>query len=108
MNPIHHTTALSSGLLGPDGRPLPKRDIVVTDLPLIDPGALDGLPRDIEARLLGNDTIVLWHPESELHIDMPLLERDDIATGIYCFYAQRTTPCVSSVLAVAERTHFAK
>lgn len=79
MNPLTHTTAITTGLLDASGNPTPVSTVNILALPLIDRRALPGLPRDMEARLMGDDTIVLFHPESELHIEMPLLERKKIA-----------------------------
>lgn len=78
------STAVSTGLLDADGNPIPVRTVDVRNLPKIDPSALPGLPEDMEARLMPGDepVIVLWHPASDLHIEMPLLDRRNIETYV--------------------------
>lgn len=78
------TAGLKSPLLGPDGRPLNADTVKITigSMPLIDRAALPGLPDDLEARLFNvpdqDPVIVLFHRPSELHIEVPLLDRDNL------------------------------
>lgn len=82
------TTAVHTGLLDANGEPIPVRTVDVRALPKIEPDALPGLsdvmgfPDQIEARLMGGEepVIILWHPGSDLHIEMPLLDRRNVAT----------------------------
>lgn len=75
---LTHTTSIHTGLLDANGNPIPVHTIDIEKLPLIDRRALLGLPRDMEARLLGEDAIVLYCPDADLHVEMPLLERGDM------------------------------
>lgn len=68
---------------------LPGREDVVQIplLPLIDRAALAGLPDDMEGRLLvpangAVPSIVLYHPASELHLEVSLLSMADLAPFI--------------------------
>jgi hypothetical protein len=78
---LFNTTAIATGLLDANGAPIPVRTLDLTTLPLIERRALPGLPEDIEARLMGGaePVIVLCHPVSDLHIEMPLLDRRNVA-----------------------------
>lgn len=72
------TTAAVTGLLDAQGNPIPVRRVDIAELPEIDRAALPGLPDDMRAHLLGEDTIVLFHPASELHLEMPLQDHEAI------------------------------
>ena len=72
INLLHATTAAFTG------RVAPPETIDLRELPLIAPGALD-LPPGIQARLMGTDTIILWHRATELHLEMPLTAMADPA-----------------------------
>jgi hypothetical protein len=77
--PFRNSTAISSGLLDASGNPIPVKTVNVTLLPVIDRRALAPFPQDMEARLMGDDTIVIFHPKTELSVEMPLLDRKNIA-----------------------------
>lgn len=78
------TAGLKSPLLDASGRPLIADTVKITirSMPLIERDALPGLPDDIEARLFnvpGQDPrIVLFHPASELHIEVPPTDIDNL------------------------------
>lgn len=80
-NNLFTTTAVHTGLLDANGDPIPVRTVDLTILPEIDRAALPGLPDDMEARLMSGDEpqIVVWHPSSGLHIEMPLLDRANLS-----------------------------
>jgi hypothetical protein len=75
-----NTTAVASGLLDANGNPIPAQTVDVRSLPEIARDGLPGLPDDIEARLMGGEelVIVLWHRASDLHVEMPLLDRSNL------------------------------
>ena len=52
----------------------------IRSLPLIERAALPSLPHDMEARLLQGDetVIVLFHSRSELSIEVPLIDMNDL------------------------------
>jgi hypothetical protein len=85
------STAVSSGLLDADGNPIQVRTVDVRNLPEIDRDALPGLPIDMEARLMSGDepVIILHHPGSDLHIEVPLLDRTNLAKYAAAIYAAR-------------------
>jgi hypothetical protein len=71
------TTALSGPIDAaciPAPRDDPPEQINVTDLPLIAADALSPLPDGIEARIFGDDTIILWWPAQNVHVSVPLLD----------------------------------
>lgn len=78
------TAGLKSPLLDASGRPLTADTVQITirSMPLIDPAALPGLLADIEARLFNvpkqEPRIVLFHPASEMHIEVPLIDIDNL------------------------------
>lgn len=78
---LFNTTAVHTGLLDASGEPIPVRTVDLTTLPEIERAALPGLPDDMEARLMSGDDpkIVLWHRASDLHIEMPLLDRANLS-----------------------------
>lgn len=80
-NNLFTTTAIHTGLLDASGEPIPVRTVDLTTLPEIDRAALPGLPDDMEARLMSGDDpkIVLWHRASDLHIEVPLLDRRNLS-----------------------------
>lgn len=86
------TAGLKSPLLDAASHPLTADTVKITirSMPLIERDALPGLPDDIEARLFnvpGQDPcIVLFHPPSELHIEMPLTDTDSLI-----FYVEALT-----------------
>jgi hypothetical protein len=79
------TAGLKSPLLDAAGHPLAAETvkIIIRSMPKIERDALPDLPDDIEARLFHvpdqDPCIVLFHPPSELHIEMPLTDRDNFA-----------------------------
>lgn len=79
---LNSTTSAFTGLLDESGNPIPVRAIPIRNLPSIDRGALPDFPDDMEARLdhpAGADpVIILFHPPSEMHIDVPLLDRANL------------------------------
>jgi len=74
---LQATTALS-GLIDTSGAAIPstRPAVDVRTLPLIDPDALPPMPEGFEARLHGDDEIVVWWPAQGLHAAVPLLERE--------------------------------
>ena len=78
------TAGLKSPLLDPSGRPIAADTVKVTirSMPLIDRGALPGLPDDLEARLFNvpdqEPRILLVHPPSELFVEVSLLDRENL------------------------------
>ena len=54
----------------------------VTELPIVPEAQIGTLPSGLEARLLGGDwygngpEIVIWHPEHELHYNVPLKRKE--------------------------------
>ena len=76
------TAGVSSGLLDSSGNPMPASTVQVDirSLPLIERAALPSLPHDMEARLLQGDetVIVLFHPRSELSIEVPLTDMNNL------------------------------
>lgn len=74
------TAGLKSPLLDAAGHPMTAETVKITirSMPLIERDALPGLPDEIEARLFHvpeqTPCIVLFHPPSELHIEMPLTD----------------------------------
>lgn len=72
-------------LLGTTNQTKPTVDtvkIVIRSMPLIDRGALPGLPDDLEARLFNlpdqEPRILLVHPPSELFVEVSLLDRENL------------------------------
>jgi hypothetical protein len=84
-----NTTAIATGLLDARGDPIPVRTVDLTTLPMIERRALPGLPIDIDARLMGGaePVIVLCHRASDLHIEMPLLDRGNVAKYVAAIHA---------------------
>lgn len=78
---LESTTAAFTGLLDESGNPIPARRINIRELPEIDRAALSGLPDDMEARLLqdgGIPAIILFHPASELYMEIPVAAHENI------------------------------
>ena len=62
----------------------PIQTVSILALPKIDPADFPDLPPDMEMRLLtpangADPSIVLFHPGSEMHLEVPLLEMDSLA-----------------------------
>ena len=78
------TAGLKSPLLDAFGRPIAAETVKIRigSMPLIERGALPGLPDDIEARLFNvpdqDPRIILFHAPSELHIEMSLMDVDGL------------------------------
>lgn len=102
------SAGLKSPLLAPDGRPITADTVKVTirSMPLIDPQALPGLPDDLEARLFnvpGQDPfVILFHPLSELYVEMSLLDRDNIAQYVEALSGARLKQAMGEVPENAE------
>lgn len=88
-NNLFNTTSVHTGLLDANGDPIPVRTVDLTTLPEIDRAALDGLPHDMEARLMSGEDpkIVLWHRASDLHIEVPLLDRGNLSRYVEAIQA---------------------
>lgn len=80
---LRSTTAFS-GLLDERGNPIPvAAKVDIRDLPEINRCDFPDLPADMELRLLAPasgeaPSIVLFHPGSEMHIEVSLTEMDGI------------------------------
>jgi hypothetical protein len=77
---LNVSTSVYRGLLDSNGEPIPIETVDLRKLPQIDREALPGLPEDMQAHLQGGDppVIIVWHPPSNLHVEMPLLERGNV------------------------------
>ncbi len=64
-------------LLDQDGQPIETVEVDIRSLPLIDREALAGLPDSMEGRLLA-PWIVLYHPHTEMSLQVPLTELDNL------------------------------
>ena len=61
----------------------PVRAVSIPSLPEIDRRDFPDLPADMEMRLLtpangADPSIVLFHPQSEMHLEMPVMEMDSL------------------------------
>lgn len=78
------TAGLKMPLTTIDGRPLTLDTVKITikSMPLIDRAALPGLPDDLEARLFNVEDqeprIILFHPASELFVEVSLLDQANL------------------------------
>lgn len=81
---LNTTTGVFGGLLDADGRPIPVRKIDIQSLPEIDRRDFPDLPDDMEMRLLtpangADPAIVLFHPKTALHLEVPLVDMENMA-----------------------------
>ena len=75
------STALSRGVSGGEAD---VETVAIRDLPQIDPADFPVVPSDMEMRLLQGEApcIVLWHPETELRLHVPLTDMNALEPHI--------------------------
>jgi hypothetical protein len=75
------TTALARGVSGGEAD---VETVVIRDLPQIDPADFPAVPADMEMRLLQGEApcIVLWHPETELRLHVPLTDMEALGPHV--------------------------
>lgn len=60
-----------------------QEDIDIESLPLIDRGALPGLPNSMEGRLFNQPPlepcVILFHPQAEMHLKIRLLDLENLS-----------------------------
>jgi hypothetical protein len=82
---LRNTTAVFSGLLDASGNLLPApTKIDIRSLPEINRADFPDVPDDMEMRLLtpangADPAIVLFHPQSEMRLEVPLVQMNNLA-----------------------------